>query len=84
MPSAASFSYTGTYVGLFALYLLAVVAVTSALVVVDSPRAVYSALVVIVCFGAMAGLFFQPGADPISAVQVTVYASTIMVLFLSS
>ena len=45
-------------------------------------RAVYSALALIVCFGATAGLFFQLGAQFIAAVQVIVYAGAIMVLFL--
>ena len=67
---------------LIVFYGLAVTAVTAALLVVLMSRAVYSALALIVCFGATAGLFFQLGAQFIAAVQVIVYAGAIMVLFL--
>ncbi len=63
-------------------YGLAATAVTAAVLVVLMNRAVYSALALIVCFGATAGLFFQLGAQFIAAVQVVVYAGAIMVLFL--
>ena len=63
-------------------YGLATVATTAALVVVLMNRALYSALALIVCFGAVAGLFFQLNAQFIAAVQVIVYAGAIMVLFL--
>lgn len=63
-------------------YGLATVAVTAALVVVLMNRAIYSALALIVCFGAVAGLFFQLEAQFVAAVQVIVYAGAIMVLFL--
>ena len=63
-------------------YGLAAVAVTTAVLVVVMPRAVYSALALIVCFGAVAGLFFQLGAQFVAAIQVIVYAGAIMVLFL--
>jgi NADH-quinone oxidoreductase subunit J len=66
----------------FIFYILAATAATAALLVVFSRRAVYSALALIVCFGAMAGLFFQLGAEFIAAIQVIVYAGAIMVLFL--
>lgn len=63
-------------------YLFAAVAVLAALLVVLQRRAVYSALSLIVCFGSMAILFYQLGAQFIAAVQVIVYAGAIMVLFL--
>jgi len=63
-------------------YGLATVAVTAALVVVLMNRAIYSALALIVCFGAVAGLFFQLDAQFVAAIQVIVYAGAIMVLFL--
>lgn len=63
-------------------YGLATVAVTAALVVVLMNRAIYSALALIVCFGAVAGLFFQLGAQFVAAVQIILYAGAIMVLFL--
>ncbi|MGH9339705.1 MAG: NADH-quinone oxidoreductase subunit J [Acidobacteriota bacterium] len=69
---------------LILFYLLAVVAITAALLVVLQRRAVYSALSLIVCFGAMAGLFFQLGALFLAAIQVILYAGAIMVLFLFS
>ena len=67
---------------LIVFYGLAVTAVTAAILVVLMSRVVYSALALIVCFGATAGLFFQLGAQFIAAVQVIVYAGAIMVLFL--
>ena len=63
-------------------YGLAAVAVTTAVLVVVMRPAAYSALALIVCFGAMAGMFFQLGAQFIAAIQVIVYAGAIMVLFL--
>jgi NADH-quinone oxidoreductase subunit J len=69
-------------VTLIVFYGLAATAVTAAIVVVLMSRAVYSALALIVCFGATAGLFFQLGAQFIAAIQVIVYAGAIMVLFL--
>lgn len=63
-------------------YLFAAVAVLAALLVVLQRRAVYSALSLIVCFGSMAVLFYQLGAQFIAAIQVIVYAGAIMVLFL--
>ncbi len=65
-----------------AFYGLAAVAVTTAVLVVVMRPAAYSALALIVCFGAMAGLFFQLGAQFIAAIQVIVYAGAIMVLYL--
>jgi NADH-quinone oxidoreductase subunit J len=69
-------------VTLIVFYGLAATAVTAAILVVLMSRAVYSALALIVCFGATAGLFFQLGAQFIAAIQVIVYAGAIMVLFL--
>ena len=63
-------------------YVFAAVAVGSALLVVLQQRAVYSAFSLIVCFGALAVLFFQLGAALVAALQVIVYAGAIMVLFL--
>lgn len=62
-------------------YILAVLAVSSAVLVVAQKRAVYSALALIVCLAAVAGLFFQLGSQFIAAIQVIVYAGAIMVLF---
>ncbi len=62
-------------------YILATLAVSSAVLVVLQKRAVYSALSLIVCLAAVAGLFFQLGSQFIAAIQVIVYAGAIMVLF---
>lgn len=63
-------------------YLLAAVAVISALMVVTRPNAVHSAMWLVLTFFAVAGLFILQGAEFIAAVQVLVYAGGIMVLFL--
>ena len=62
-------------------YFFAAVSVAAAVSVVAQKRAVYSALSLIVCLCAVAGLFFQLGFQFIAAVQVIVYAGAIMVLF---
>jgi NADH-quinone oxidoreductase subunit J len=62
-------------------YVFAAFSVGAAVMVVAQKRAVYSALSLIVCLGALAGLFFQLGAPFIAAIQVIVYAGAIMVLF---
>lgn len=67
---------------LFVFYVFAAVAVAAALMVVLQRRAVYSALALIVCFAAMAILFFQLGAQFVAAIQIIVYAGAIMALFL--
>jgi len=75
--------YSGGLSGLEYLffYLFAVVSIAAAVLVVVQKRVVYSALSLIVCFGAIAGLFFQLGSQFIAAIQVIVYAGAIMVLF---
>jgi NADH-quinone oxidoreductase subunit J len=61
---------------------LAVIALVGAFLVVLSPRAVYSALALIVCFIATAGLLLQLGAQFMAFLQIIIYAGAIMVLFL--
>jgi len=63
-------------------YIIALVAVVSALMVVTRPNAVHSAMWLVLTFFAVAGLFVLQGAEFIAAVQVLVYAGGIMVLFL--
>lgn len=63
-------------------YILALMAVVSALMVVTRPNAVHSAMWLVVTFFAVAGLFILQGAEFIAAVQILVYAGGIMVLFL--
>lgn len=65
----------------FVFYSFAAIAVAAAVLMVLQKKTVYSALSLVVCFGAMAVLFFQLGAPFIAAVQVIVYAGAIMVLF---
>jgi NADH-quinone oxidoreductase subunit J len=65
---------------LFAI--LALVAIASALGMMFSRNAVYSALFLIVNFGSVAVFYMQLQAPFISLAQVTVYAGAIMVLFL--
>ncbi|MEE8585572.1 MAG: NADH-quinone oxidoreductase subunit J [Acidobacteriota bacterium] len=67
---------------LVVFYLFAALAVGTALAVVFLQRAVYGALCLIVCFGAIAGLFIQLEAHFLGAIQIIVYAGAIMVLFL--
>jgi NADH-quinone oxidoreductase subunit J len=61
--------------------LLALVAVAGAIVVVAARRVVASALALVLCFLAVAGLFILQGAEFLGAVQVMLYAGSIVVLF---
>ena len=67
---------------LFLFIILALVAVTSALAMLFSRNAVYSALFLIVNFGTIAAFYLLLGAPFLAMAQVTVYAGAIMVLFL--
>jgi NADH-quinone oxidoreductase subunit J len=61
---------------------LALVAITSALAMLASSNAIYSALFLIVNFGTIAVFYLLLGAPFLAMAQVTVYAGAIMVLFL--
>jgi NADH-quinone oxidoreductase subunit J len=63
-------------------YLFAGVALMAAINVLAQKRVFYSALSLIVCLGALAGIYLILEAPFIAAVQVIVYAGAIMVLFL--
>lgn len=63
-------------------YVLAVLAITSALAMIFTPRPVYAVLFMVVNFVAVALLYLQLEAPFLAAVQVLVYAGAIMVLFL--
>ncbi len=63
-------------------YLTAIVAILAALAMVLSPNAVHSALFLILNFCSVAVLYLLLRAPFLAAVQVTVYAGAIMVLFL--
>lgn len=62
--------------------ILAVIAVVSALAMLISSNAVYSALFLIMVFGVVSVFFLVLNAPFIAMVQVTVYAGAIMVLFM--
>lgn len=63
-------------------YLLAAVAIASALMVVTRRNAVHSAMYLVLAMAAIAGIFIQLGSLFIAALQIIVYAGAIMVLFL--
>jgi NADH-quinone oxidoreductase subunit J len=62
--------------------ILALVSVASAVAMLFSRNAVYSALFLIVNFGTIAVFYLLLGAPFLAVAQVTVYAGAIMVLFL--
>jgi NADH-quinone oxidoreductase subunit J len=68
-------------VGRIVFALLAAVALAGAVVVVSARRVVASALALVLCLLAVAGLFILQGAEFLGAVQVLLYAGSIVVLF---
>jgi NADH-quinone oxidoreductase subunit J len=63
-------------------YLLGGIALIAAVNVVWQRRVIYSALSLILCLGAIAGIYLLLEAPFIAVVQIIVYAGAIMVLFL--
>ena len=63
-------------------YLLAFVALASAVAVVSQRNPVHSALALIVTLGSLSDIFGLLGSPFIAALQIIVYAGAIMVLFL--
>lgn len=61
--------------------LFALTAIAAAVLVVVAPQVVYSALALVVCFLAVAGLFILQGAEFLGAVQVLLYAGSVVVMF---
>ena len=61
---------------------LAIVAVITALLTIVYRNPVNSAVALIICFLSLAGLFLLLNAQFIAAIQVIIYAGSIMVLFL--
>jgi NADH-quinone oxidoreductase subunit J len=61
---------------------LAIIAVISALTTILQRNPVHSAVALIICFLSLAGLFLLLNAQFIAAIQVIIYAGSIMVLFL--
>jgi NADH-quinone oxidoreductase subunit J len=69
-------------VELIIFFVLALISAASALGMLLSRNAVYSALFLILNFGTIAIFYLLLGAPFLAMVQVTVYAGAIMVLFL--
>lgn len=67
---------------LFVFYVLAVVAVASAVMVVSARNPVHSVLFLILCFFTVAGLFVLIGAEFLAMVLVIVYVGAVAVLFM--
>jgi NADH-quinone oxidoreductase subunit J len=67
---------------LFLFYTFAGLAVVSALLVIAQSNPIYSVLLLIVSFGALAGLYVLLDAPFVAVTQIVVYAGAIMVLFL--
>ena len=63
-------------------YALALVAVVASLLVVLQRNPVYAVLLLILSFGAFAGLYLLLSAPFVAVIQIIVYAGAIMVLFL--
>lgn len=63
-------------------FILALISVISAVSMLFSRNAVYSALFLIINFGTIAAFYLMLGAPFLAMAQVTVYAGAIMVLFL--
>jgi NADH-quinone oxidoreductase subunit J len=63
-------------------YAFAAVAVVSTLMVVAQPNPIYSVLLLIASFMALAGLYVLLDAPFVAVTQIIVYAGAIMVLFL--
>ena len=63
-------------------YLFGAVAVTASLLVIGQRNPIYSVLLLITSFGALAGLYVLLDAPFVAAIQIIVYAGAIMVLFL--
>ena len=62
-------------------YISSAVAVVSTLVAITGVNVIHSLLYLIVSFLAIALIFFTLGAPVIAALEVIIYAGTIMVLF---
>jgi NADH-quinone oxidoreductase subunit J len=67
---------------LILFYAFAAIAVMSTLMVIAQPNPIYSVLLLIVSFMALAGLYVLLDAPFVAVTQIIVYAGAIMVLFL--
>jgi NADH-quinone oxidoreductase subunit J len=66
----------------FFFYLFAVVAVVSSVLVIGQRNPIYSVLLLVGMFMALAGLFVLLDAPFLAVIQIIIYAGAIMVLFL--
>ena len=66
----------------FFFWLLALVTIVASLLVVGQRNPMYSVLLLIVSFGALAGLYVLLEAPFVAAIQIIIYAGAIIVLFL--
>jgi NADH-quinone oxidoreductase subunit J len=63
-------------------YLLSGLAIVTAALVIGQRNPMYSVLLLIASFGALAGLYIQLDAPFVAVAQIIIYAGAIMVLFL--
>ena len=63
-------------------YLLAALAIGASAMVIGQRNPMYSVLMLIASFGALAGLYIQLNAPFVAVAQIIIYAGAIMVLFL--
>ncbi len=63
-------------------YAFAVVAVVASLLVIGQRSPIYSVMLLIVSFAALAGLYVLLDAPFVAVIQIVIYAGAIMVLFL--
>jgi NADH-quinone oxidoreductase subunit J len=65
-----------------AFYLLAGLAIVASALVIGQRNPMYSVMLLIASFGALAGLYIQLEAPFVAVAQIIIYAGAIMVLFL--
>ena len=63
-------------------YLLSGLAIAASALVIGQRNAMYSVMMLIASFGALAGLYIQLDAPFVAVAQIIIYAGAIMVLFL--
>ena len=68
--------------GVISFYVFAAIAVLASLLVVGQRNPMYSVMLLIVSFGALAGLYVLLDAPFTAVTQIIIYAGAIMVLFL--
>jgi NADH-quinone oxidoreductase subunit J len=66
----------------FLFYVFGAVMVVASLLVIGQRSPIYSVLLLIVSFAALAGLYVLLGAPFLAVIQIIIYAGAIMVLFL--